>query len=94
MEEKKQFKSIPGSKDITIEEKKIRTKAFEQFQNENRELLIKRGVDFSDFSSRRLVYEVYSKYVQGEREFGNDEENELYEKIKDLLDTSRGDSTA
>ena len=56
-----------------------------------RELLSKRGVDFSDFSSRKLLYEVYSRYVQGEREFKNLEEGVLYEKIKDLLDTSGGD---
>lgn len=94
MKEKKQFKTILGNKDINLEEKKIKTKAFEQFQKDNRELLVKRGIDFSDFSSRRLLYEVYSKYVKGEREFGNLQESELYEKIKDLLDTYRGNLAA
>ncbi|MBI2057792.1 MAG: hypothetical protein HYT63_02300 [Candidatus Yanofskybacteria bacterium] len=93
MKEKK-FVAISGSKDMTSQEKKTRTKAFEQFQSENRELLSKRGVNFLDFSSRRLLYEVYSKYVQGEREFKNPDEKDLYEKIKDLLDTGGGDLAA
>ena len=93
MKEKK-FVAISGNKDMTPGEKKTKTKAFEQFQSENRELLSKRGVDFSNFSSRRLLYEVYSKYVQGEREFNSLEEKDLYEKIKDLLDTREGDLAA
>jgi len=93
MKEKK-FIAISGSKDMTLEDKKTKTKAFEQFQNGNREFLSKMGIDFSDFSSRRLLYEVYSKYVQGEREFDNLEEKGLYEKIKDLLDTGGGDLVA
>ena len=62
MKEKKQFKSISGSREETNSEKEVRKKAFEQFQKENKELLRQRGIDFSDFSSRRLLYEVYSKY--------------------------------
>ena len=94
MKEKKQFKSISGSREETNSEKEVRKKAFEQFQKENKELLRQRGIDFSDFSSRRLLYEVYSKYVQGEREFDGLEERGLYEKIKDLLDTGGGDLVA
>ena len=94
MKEKKQLKSISGSREETNSEKEVRKKAFEQFQKENKELLRQRGIDFSDFASRRLLYEVYRKYAQGKREFENLEERELFEKIEDLLNTYKGDFAA
>ena len=91
MKEKKQLKSISGSREETNSEKEVRKKAFEQFQKENKELLQQRGIDFSAFANRRMLYEVYKKYAQGKREFDNLEERELFEKIEDLLNTYKGD---